>query len=178
MSDGNAFIDANIELLKQGADLLSNITDQQYRDDNSPNFNSSTGKHMRHILDHYICFARGVDDKINYDARDRDTRIETDRQFTIQTIEELIRDLRQLSQNALDVEQHIMVKSNEGAGDEQNPWSASSIKRELQFLVSHTVHHYALIAVILSNLGYRPPEEFGVAPSTLRYQKEIAGKNR
>ena len=56
--------------------------------------------------------------------------------------------------------------------DAAPPWSTSSVERELQFLSSHTVHHYALIAVILRLNGVQPEEGFGVAPSTQRYWKE------
>ncbi len=48
--------------------------------------------------------------------------------------------------------------------------ATSSITRELDFLLSHTIHHYAIIAVLcrLQNVEVEP--DFGVAPSTLRYQ--------
>ena len=45
----------------------------------------------------------------------------------------------------------------------------SSINRELQYLVAHTVHHYALIGFILRLQGIVPPEDFGIAPSTLQH---------
>jgi len=51
-------------------------------------------------------------------------------------------------------------------------WSLSTVHRELQFLGSHTTHHFALIAVLLRTLGHEPPAEFGVAPSTLRQWRE------
>ncbi|MBP6670575.1 MAG: hypothetical protein KA180_14065, partial [Gemmatimonadales bacterium] len=54
-----------------------------------------------------------------------------------------------------------------GSGSEPD-WSDSSVKRELQFLVSHTVHHYALIKELLRREGFDPGAEFGVAPSTLQ----------
>ena len=45
----------------------------------------------------------------------------------------------------------------------------SSLSRELQALSSHTVHHFALIAVTLRAHGVQMDPEFGMAPSTLRY---------
>jgi hypothetical protein len=63
----------------------------------------------------------------------------------------------------------IPVKMNEG--DDSSPRSQSTIRRELQFLLSHTVHHYALIAIILKIQGFDCDEDFGVAPSTLKYQR-------
>ena len=54
------------------------------------------------------------------------------------------------------------------------PWSQSTIRRELQYLQAHTVHHYALIAFILRLQGREPAASFGVAPSTLRHRKAAA----
>jgi hypothetical protein len=45
----------------------------------------------------------------------------------------------------------------------------SSISRELQVLSSHTVHHFALIAITLRTHGVELDSDFGMAPSTLRY---------
>ena len=53
-------------------------------------------------------------------------------------------------------------------------WSRSSIARELQSLLSHTVHHYAFIAVALRLQGVEPASDFGVAPSTLEYWRQTA----
>ena len=44
--------------------------------------------------------------------------------------------------------------------------------RELLFLISHTVHHFALIAFMLRSFGIEPGDKFGVAPSTLRYRQD------
>ena len=54
-------------------------------------------------------------------------------------------------------------------------WCGSTLHRELQFLASHTVHHYALIVALLGRLGYElEPEhaDFGIAPSTLEHWNE------
>jgi hypothetical protein len=66
----------------------------------------------------------------------------------------------------------ILVKMNDG--EEKDNWNQSTMGRELQFLMSHTVHHYALVAIILKIQGCNCAEEFGVAPSTLRYQRSQA----
>ncbi len=50
--------------------------------------------------------------------------------------------------------------------DADPDWSRSTLKRELQFLVSHTVHHFALIRALLGGSGIDPGESFGLAPST------------
>lgn len=49
--------------------------------------------------------------------------------------------------------------------------SYSSIGRQLQFLKSHTIHHYALIALFFRLQDYEPPEEYGVSTSTPRQRR-------
>jgi hypothetical protein len=63
----------------------------------------------------------------------------------------------------------------EQASSETPRWSDSSAGRELQFLISHTVHHYAVVAILLRLQGCDAAAEnpdFGVAPSTLAHRKE------
>jgi len=57
----------------------------------------------------------------------------------------------------------------EGACGGERGWVFSNLARELQFLASHTVHHYALIALTLTALGVPVDADFGMAPSTLRH---------
>jgi hypothetical protein len=42
----------------------------------------------------------------------------------------------------------------------------STVARELAFVVQHTIHHCALIAVLVEWQGWRVPPGFGLAPST------------
>lgn len=51
-------------------------------------------------------------------------------------------------------------------------WSFTSVGRELRFLLSHTVHHCALIAILLSLRGGEVPNGFGIAPSTERHRAQ------
>jgi len=50
----------------------------------------------------------------------------------------------------------------------------SSVSRELQVLSSHTIHHFALIAMTLRLHGVEMDPDFGMAPSTLRYLAHAA----
>jgi hypothetical protein len=49
------------------------------------------------------------------------------------------------------------------------------VGRELQYLLSHTIHHYAIIGSILRAQGVEPGPDFGVAPSTLRHWGKAGG---
>jgi hypothetical protein len=67
----------------------------------------------------------------------------------------------------------IQIKNDDGGHrDAASVFSPSTIGRELQFLASHTVHHFAIMAMILRLQDIHPPADFGIAPSTLRFMKE------
>src|SRR5258708_40320826 len=53
---------------------------------------------------------------------------------------------------------------------DEDVYLISSVGRELQALSSHTIHHFALIAITLRLQGFDVDPDFGMSPSTLRYQ--------
>jgi len=75
-----------------------------------------------------------------------------------------------------DLNRQLRIKMAISADVKENtPLSDSTVRRELQYLQSHTIHHFALISMILRLQGLRPADDFGVAPSTLQYlQKQNA----
>src|SRR5437667_441272 len=66
----------------------------------------------------------------------------------------------------------INVRSLIGHASGESPLIASTVGRELMYAVAHTIHHYALIAVMCGLIDVPVPDGFGVAPSTLRYRSE------
>ncbi len=163
-------IDDNIETLKQGIELIARLDDRLYTLPNRELSLSGAGAHFRHCIDFYHGFLAGVESgRINYDLRERDERIEQNRSFAIARLNAVIEGLNL----AIVVEGDRMLATLlEGSSD--SDWSISSLKRELQFLLSHTIHHYALIALALRSQGFDPGAEFGVAPSTLRHWRKTA----
>jgi hypothetical protein len=167
-SSSSSVIDEVIEILRQGRDLLARIDDAAFGRSIPPLIHSAVGSHMRHCLDFYSCFLRGLAvRRIDYDGRERDASLERDRGAAMQKLESLMQQLRALA--IADEEQTILVRLEDAAIDQQ--WSRSSIARELQSLKSHTIHHYALIAVLLRLQGIEPHEEFGVSTATLRHRR-------
>ena len=47
---------------------------------------------------------------------------------------------------------------------------ATTLGREVAFVLSHTLHHQALIAAHLRATGHDVPDNFGVAPATLQHR--------
>lgn len=128
---------------------------------------SGVGGHFRHIHDYYRCFLVGLESgRVDYDRRERDPRFETELPYAAA---ELGRSIERLVA-IVGRDDELLVKMDAdpspGAPD---PWSRSTVMRELRFLLSHTIHHYALIAMILKVQGFECGPDFGVAPSTLEY---------
>jgi hypothetical protein len=167
-SSSSSMIGELVEVLQQGRDLLKQIDDNIFLYTIPPIFNYGIGSHIRHCMDFYTCFLHGLETEcINYDSRERDERIEKDRATAIQKIDVII---KQMSELVIANEQmSVSVRLEDAAINQQ--WSHSSIARELQSLKSHTIHHYALIAVLLRLQGIEPGEEFGVSTSTLRQRR-------
>ena len=167
---------ANVQVLQQGVDLLAQLDDEQYTLTAGPLFAYGVGSHLRHCLDSYACFLHGLPKgRIDYDQRERDELTAQDRRYASTRLEWT----RELLQEAL-AHQHpdeLRVRPLQVRLDGPH-WAASSVARELQFLLSHTVHHYALMALILRLQGFNPAEEFGVAPSTLQHWQRAVTASR
>lgn len=158
MSESGLPLEGNRALLEQGLALLTAMSDAQY---------ASVGPHYRHALDHYLAFFRGLPSgRVDYDAREREALLEHSRAAATAVTQECLAELQRLA-GQTDRPVQIQMETGVGGGPD---WRASSVGRELQFLCSHTLHHYALIR-LLSEPAIPLHPEFGVAPSTLAYHK-------
>jgi hypothetical protein len=167
MTDRLEAVEGNLLVLRQAVEVLSRMDDDTYAHGGAASGVSPVGVHFRHVFDHYRAFLTGLaTDEIDYDARLRQVPLETDRAQAIATALGFATDLGRLPVELADRPVRVTLRSvarNDGAPD----WSRSSLKRELQFLVSHSVHHYALIKELLRRSGFDAGDEFGVAPSTI-----------
>lgn len=124
----------------------------------------SPGGHIRHNLDFLNSFLTGIDTGlIDYNNRQRDSRIESDPQHAQLRIRESLKLLVQL--NETQPPRSVRVNSEIKPGN----WHSSTVGRELEFLHSHTVHHHALLREKLAAINVEVCSDFGVAPSTLAY---------
>jgi uncharacterized damage-inducible protein DinB len=151
----------NVAALRQGAELLGGLSAERYARRTAACFNSSAGGHVRHVIEHYLSFLQGAETgEIDYEARPRDALVETDPAYARAQMESIGERLAALTED-----RELKVRA-ECAPEH---WGTSSLLRELEFLLSHTIHHYALIGVICQLGGQVLPKDFGMAPSTLRY---------
>ena len=164
-------IETNLLALEEGAQLLNVLKDNQYTDGFKPAFHSTIGAHFRHVLEHYRCFLSQYETThFCYDKRERDQELECDAKYARRTITELIDGLKALSNDVF--ERQYTVDDEQSQGPVQ-----TSLQRELLFLQSHTVHHYAIIGAMTRAFGSSPDEEFGVAIATRSHQRNINQDN-
>lgn len=166
---------ANIQSLKAAEHILISLNDEQYRAIVHP-YTANLGKHLRHITDHYQLFFDGVNSNgpnpgcIDYDQRKRVEIEENNRSTMILRLRQICGELQLLSDNTEeDRSLLISLAVDEGL---KAPNVPTSLSRELIFLQSHTVHHYAIIAAILKLQNIDIDGEFGIAPSTLKYEHQ------
>lgn len=167
MLEPTDILDDNIALLRQGLALIERLDPALYAGSGEPP-GRGVGAQMRHALDHYTSLLTGAGaGTIDYDVRERDPRLETSTEAAMMRIVELMDGLAALDRATLDRPAVLRTGADEEVATAET--SPSSVRRELHFLLSHTVHHYALIAMILARVGIEVEPEFGVAPSTLRH---------
>jgi hypothetical protein len=167
MNDEGLSTAGNRALLHQGVAMLERLGDSLYAEPRGSW--APVGAQYRHILDHYRSFFAGFPEgRVDYDVRARDERIEKDRVAALLATRECLAALEGLDATT---DRPLEVQMDGGGGSERPDWRPSSAGRELQFLCSHTVHHFALIKLLLEGSGLDLGIEFGVAPSTLAYQR-------
>jgi hypothetical protein len=165
-------IAANLHCLEQAIELLGRLPQAAFARTGERHART-VGPHLRHVLDHYSAFIAGLDAyRVDYDRRERETRLESDLEFAVERMREIVGALVLVDEEVMDLPIEIRLESGDSgdpSGAPGEPWSHSTVRRELQFLLSHTVHHFALIAMLLERFEISVPEDFGIAPSTLRY---------
>ena len=162
-------VEQNLHFLRQGLELLSSLDADLYaaRDGGR----SPIGAHVRHCVDYYRCLLRGLDSgRVDYDARERDPALESDVSAAVRALREIADRVSAIPPG--DYARTLEVKVDTTA-ESPFAWNLSTLGRELRFLVSHTVHHYALIGMLLRERGIDPGGDFGVAPSTRVYRSSV-----
>ena len=159
-------IKANLVVIQQGVTLLAALGAERYSRKHPICYNASVGGHLRHIIEHYQSFLNGLEEgEIDYEKRARDPLVENDPDYAIGTLESVAARFGEHGGSLTNRGLHLCAETTPGIA------TPTSVLRELEFLLSHTIHHYALVAVMARLQGYEPESSFGIAPSTLKYQQ-------
>ena len=164
--------------------MLDYITAEQYRRPIGTH-SASIGKHIRHIIDHYLCLINGMKsditngvtgNKIAYDERSREQQYESNLPIARQKIDQVCLQLKNLESttNGDLSNRKVKVSCSTSVAQSTAIEVDSTLQRELVFLHSHALHHFALIKMILQNHGIAVAEHFGIAPSTVKHMNAVA----
>ena len=153
-------------------ELLEHTGDETYLWKPSGGVSGSIGAHVRHVLDHVNVLAESPRPQVlSYDYRVRDTRIEQSRTAGIAALRLAIARLGNLADGPYD--QMVTLEAMVEHG--QPPVAVTtSLAREMVFALQHTIHHQAIIAVLLQQVGVPTPTRFGYAPATPTNQSPCA----
>lgn len=167
----HAIVSDNVTCLEQAARLLGQISDAAFTEKRPTFFHSSIGGHVRHNIDHYRNFLAGLPHgRIDYESRERSPRLEEDRACARDAIASIVAALEALQSADLDAPCSVRVNTDTDDASDPDHWSGSTLRRELQFLLGHAIHHHAQVAAMCRIDGVDPEPAFGMAPSTLRHQ--------
>lgn len=162
----------NTHAIHQLADLLEAMPEVLYRRTFGARKQHVIGKHVRHIIDHYLALISAVSRSstapLNYENRQREETLEQDNHAARRRLLAITDTLGRLAQGPADTALHM-----EHLSDDQRGAVGTTVERELIFLASHTIHHMAIIAMLAEQVGIEVPEGFGVHPSTLRHQRHL-----
>lgn len=183
-------IEHNCQLLDELCQVVAVQTDSVLFFADKNHANNSIANHIRHICEHYSCLFSGLRDVqktadshdpltptnpynivINYDDRPRNSEAFSSINAVSHAIVQIISCLRQLTAQTPFTEFEFSVLCSTSS-DFPAIACPSNLLRELQFLHGHTVHHLALIALLLHQAGIEMPRTFGTAASTLKYEKQ------
>ncbi|MBD0352120.1 MAG: DinB family protein [Flavisolibacter sp.] len=150
----------------QLTDLLEQLTEEQFSRPSKTLFGATIGQHVRHIIELFICLENSYDTGlVNYEKRNRDRRIETDRDFAQDLLFGIANSIRT-------ADKELMLESNTDAQSDETIQISTNYFRELLYNLEHTIHHMALIRVGINEIStIKVPQEFGVAPATIKYKK-------
>ncbi len=159
-------ISSTLEVLKSNVEFLSCIDNKEYNTSIAALSNSTIGQHFRHLIELYQClFDQYSSARINYALRKRDKSIETNKEIAISCIENLMSRI-----NDLDFEKKLELALDTN----EEEFISTNVKRELLYNLEHAIHHNAMIKIGIHvlNKNFECSAAFGVAPSTIEYQRK------
>lgn len=159
--------------LTQCEELLNRLDNAGYTA--SMDHSSSIGRHMRHILERFQSFFQGLPKQhIDYDARKRDSAIELSLESANVALASV---LRRLDWLAVSTDQFQTLTVSETVHHQGFAVRVqSTVEREMMSLVTHSVHHLAIIALLAKGIGHNVDQSFGKAPSTVLFERSQAAE--
>ena len=133
---------------------------------------ASIGEHLRHIIEFYLCcLQQHKNTTINYDLRERNKELETNKTKGIEAVDFVFDFLNKLENK--DDKNLIMRSVHENEEEDENAIKTTFF-RELNYCMDHGIHHQSLIKIALIDHGiaHLIHDNLGVAFSTQNYRNQ------
>lgn len=146
--------------------LLNQLQPQDFVLPHAELSQASIGEHLRHSIELYQSLLNSYEmGVVNYDLRSRSNAIQTQLDTAISSIEELKQNIHKPNKK-LQLEQGV---------DSVNFSIETNYFRELLYNLDHSIHHQALIKVVVAKFPYVIlSDTFGVAKSTIEFRLKCA----
>ena len=166
-SDARRLLRFNREVLAQALSLVA-----AHDGPGRPALAGPVGAHLRHIVEHYEALLGATADRalVDYDRRPRDRELERCPALARQRLTSL----QQRLAAATTLDTPLRVRGRGGLAGEFEFSVGSTLGRELAFVASHAVHHYALLQTHCAEHGIELPADFGKAPATVAHERAAA----
>jgi len=162
---------ATLEILDQGLDVLKKVSAEDYNTTISVAYGATIGGHYRHIIEHFTTLYNShANEVVNYDLRERNLQIEQNLEVAIQVTEALKEKWSKLA--PLSYSNKIQLQGKLAQGVDESMELDSTVGRETAYAIMHAHHHYAIIGIMCALLNNPAAEDFGVAPSTVKFREE------
>jgi hypothetical protein len=157
------------QVFLQLSDSLDQLDRDQYNYSCNNLSGNTIGQHVRHIIEMFLCLEKGYKrGEVDYESRKRDVLIETDKNFAVSLLKEII---QQISKDNKSL--HLLTYYDDLRTEPEK--ISSNYFREIAYNLEHTIHHMALIRIGLREIGdFVVDDSYGVASSTIKYRQQCA----
>lgn len=158
-----------IVVLQQLKDVTQQLTEHQFTQPLNSLGKASLGQHLRHTLEFFQCLQAGSENGwVNYDNRQHNKELENNKALAIMLMDELQFHISQQNNNS-----SIRLEVSYGLQEVESEVVQTNYARELVYNIEHAIHHMAIFKIGLREVAPEIilPADFGVASSTLRYQR-------
>lgn len=163
-----SFVKANLNILNKLVSGIQNLQNNQYtfKPDGEE---ASIGSHVRHVIEFYQEFIKGVDAKeahhICYDKRKRNLLLENSLEKALLELQSLKDEISTLITEDMKINLSCTIDPSLPAVT-----CETTVHRELYSLLEHTTHHMAIIKALSTDFDIVFEKDFGLAHSTKAHQ--------
>lgn len=160
----------SVDILKQLIAISDQLRDEDFRQPLDILSKNSIGKHIRHIIEFYdLMMVGSASGSVDYDKRSHDKVLEENRILAIEKMNALALEIASVEEDKA-----ITMTANYSLKEYAPLNISTTLFRELQYNIEHAVHHMAIIkiALISSFSAVTIPANFGIAHSTIKYQRD------